>query len=182
MSWTLVPIRYGSLQSVPPVPQVMPNGFDVTAPAPVVAMVSVNSWRKVALTLVSAWVIATEHTLVLPALAHAPPQLSKVQPASGVAVSVTGVVENEPVWLGHAPLQLMPAGAEVTAPVPVLVTAMLPVPTPVAFTAWVPPLALSRIWIVAGCAPIAAGLKRTAMSQVLLAPSGLPLQPSRGSA
>ena len=103
MSWTLVPTRYGSLQSVPPVPHVMPNGLDVTAPEPVVAIVSVNSWRNVALTSVSAWAIGTEHTLAVPAEAQAPPQLSKVQPGSGVAVSVTAVPASKPA-LHVAPL------------------------------------------------------------------------------
>ena len=73
------------------VAQLMPAGLDDTVPAPVVVPrleVTVRVWGasvKVAVTLRAALIA----TVQLPVPVHAPPQPEKVEPAPGVAVSVT---------------------------------------------------------------------------------------------
>src|SRR5882724_2381161 len=97
-------------------PQVMPAGALVTAPLPVPALltVSVKVGVKVAVTVVAAETVTTHD----PVPEHPPPfQPLKVEPAAGVAVSVTAVPL---VKLAEqvAP-QSMPAGELVTVPLPV---------------------------------------------------------------
>lgn len=73
-------------------PQLMPAGFDDTVPAPSPDFVTVMLYwgvvRKFAL-ISCAWCISTTQTGLLPLQATALFQLSKVEPGSGVAVSVT---------------------------------------------------------------------------------------------
>jgi len=97
-------------------PQVMPAGLLVTVPAPAPALetVSVKVGVKVAVTVVAAEIVTTHD----PVPEHPPPfQPLKVEPAAGVAVSVTAVPL---VKLAEqvAP-QSMPAGELVTVPLPV---------------------------------------------------------------
>ena len=76
-------------------PQLIPAGLDPTSPNPATPTDKVNSWRNVALTSVSAEATDTVQAAAVPDEAQPPPQLSKIQPASGVAVSVTVVVAND---------------------------------------------------------------------------------------
>ena len=97
------------------VPQLIPAGVEVTAPAPVPASATVSAyWLRVnvAVTL-RAWFIGTEHA---PLPEHAPAQLVNVEPVAALAVSTT-VVPSVKVAVQFAP-QLMPAGTEVTVPEP----------------------------------------------------------------
>jgi hypothetical protein len=112
VSTTAVPDTNCSAQSAP---QAMPAGAEVTEPLPVpaVATVSVNVAVKIAVTD-CAVVIVTVHGPA--ALVHAPLQPLKIEPTLGVAVSVTSV----PVAYAavQAAPQLMPAGVDVTTPLP----------------------------------------------------------------
>jgi hypothetical protein len=123
VSVTDVPLAKLALQVEP---QLTPAGDEVTVPVPEPAFVTVNAndvaeLLNVAVTARAA-VIDTEQA---PVPVHAPDQPANVEPESAAAVSVTDelleklAVQVEP--------QLMPAGDEVTAPVPVpaFVTARL---------------------------------------------------------
>jgi hypothetical protein len=95
----------------------MPDGDDVTVPLPVPALVTVSACvvavvLKVAVTDRAA-VIATVHAAVP---VQAPLQPAKVEPLAAEAVSVTEAVLAK-LALQVAP-QLMPAGDDVTVPVP----------------------------------------------------------------
>ena len=74
-------------------PQLMPAGALVTVPLPVPTLLSVSAkvWAvcgvKVAVTVVAALML----TVQAPVPVHAPVQPLKVEPAAGVAVSVTTV-------------------------------------------------------------------------------------------
>src|SRR5213076_214342 len=98
-------------------PQLMPAGALVTVPLPVPAGVTVRV--KVCTVKVAVTVVAAERvTVQAPVPEQLPPlQPVKVEPAAGVAVSVTAVPL---VKLAEqvAP-QLMPAGELVTVPLPV---------------------------------------------------------------
>ena len=72
-------------------PQLMPTGVLVTVPLPAPALltVSVNGWSENVAVTVAAAVTVTAH---VPVPVHPPPlQPVKVDPAAGVAVSVTAV-------------------------------------------------------------------------------------------
>jgi hypothetical protein len=114
-------------------PQLIPRGELVMVPLPVPVLVIerakvVADVLKVAVTAVAAFIL----TVHVPVPAQAPDQPAKVEPAAGVAVSVTAV---PPEYFAEqvAP-QLMPAGELVTVPLPVpaLVTvrALVPVEKP----------------------------------------------------
>src|SRR5881628_1809006 len=114
VSVTAVPLAKLAAQVAP---QVMPAGLLVTLPAPVPALetVSVKVCRvKVAVTVVAALRV----TVQAPGPEQPPPlQPLKVEPAAGAAVSVTAVPLVK-LAVQVAP-QVMPAGALVTAPLPV---------------------------------------------------------------
>jgi len=110
-------------------PQAMPAGLDVTVPLPVPALVTVNAklGANVAVTDVAA-AMATMHVPV-PVQPPVPDQPANTEPAAGAAVRVT---DAPPVKLAvQVAPQLIPAGLDVTVPVPVpaLVTVSAKVPT-----------------------------------------------------
>jgi hypothetical protein len=99
-------------------PQLMPAGAEVTVPLPEPAGATVNvAWgpaSKVAVTVVFALSVSVQLAVPL----HPPPdQPANTEPDAGAAESVTlDPVLNE---AAHVEPQLMPAGDEVTVPVPV---------------------------------------------------------------
>ena len=114
VSTTLVAYVNDATQALP---QLMPVGVEVTVPVPVPAFPTVRVYER--MLKVAVTVAAAETAMVqAPVPLHPPPlQPAKDEPAAAAAVStrlVPGV--NEPAQV--AP-QLMPAGAEVTVPVPV---------------------------------------------------------------
>lgn len=113
VSVTWVPWSYEAEQVAP---QSMPAGVEVTAPAPLPVLLTVSTSdvrSKVAVTL-CAWLSVT---VQLNAVAeHAPPQLLKVEPMPGVAVSVTEVPSAKSA--AQVAPQSMPEGEEAMVPVP----------------------------------------------------------------
>ena len=111
---TAVPLANAAEQAAP---QLMPVGALVTVPLPVPALViaSVKGWSaNVAVTEVAALTVTVQVPVPVQPL---PLQPENVEPAAGVAVSVTAVpVANV---AEHVAPQLMPAGALVTVPLPV---------------------------------------------------------------
>jgi hypothetical protein len=98
------------------VPQVIPAGLDVTVPLPVPALSTVSTGVvsvNVAVTFLAV-VIETVHVAALPV--QPPPDQLKVEPVAGVAVSTT--LSSAANKAEQVVPQLMPAGAEVTVPVP----------------------------------------------------------------
>jgi hypothetical protein len=97
-------------------PQLMPAGHDVTLPLPRPHLVTVN-WYDGRLNLAVtyfAWFMYTVQVFSEPL--QAPDQCENVDPSAGLAVSVTDVFEaNDAV---HVEPQSMPAGDEMTLPVP----------------------------------------------------------------
>src|SRR5436309_2706383 len=98
-------------------PQVMPAGELVTVPLPVPALLTVSAKvgrLKVAVTVVAAETVITHD----PVPVHPPPlQPLKVEPAAGVAVTVTAVPLGK--LAEHVAPQVIPAGELVTVPLPV---------------------------------------------------------------
>src|SRR5262245_44975835 len=101
----------------------MPAGLEVTVPLPEPALVTARG--KVGSPKVAVTVVPVFRVTVQAPVPEQPPPLQpvKVEPAAGAAVSVTAV----PLVYGAAQVapQLMPAGLEVTVPLPApaLVTA-----------------------------------------------------------
>src|SRR5437773_7101489 len=98
-------------------PQLIPAGFEVTAPLPVPALLTARVTLcsvKVAVTVVAAFKVTEQ----LPVPVQPPPfQPAKVEPLAGVAVSVTKVpLSNE---AEQAAPQSIPGGLEVTVSLPV---------------------------------------------------------------
>ncbi len=99
-------------------PQVMPAGADVTVPVPMPAFTTVRvrvMGAKVA-TTVRALAIVTVQVPVPGQLMPGPLQPVKVEPALGVAVSTTELPWSKSAR--HVAPQVMPAGADVTVPLP----------------------------------------------------------------
>src|SRR5207253_964531 len=98
-------------------PQVIPAGELVTVPLPVPALLTVSAKLgrlKVAVTVVAPETVTTH----VPVPEHPPPlQPLKVEPAAGLAVSVTAVPLAK--LAEQVAPQLIPAGALVTVPLPV---------------------------------------------------------------
>ena len=121
-----------ALQVVPPLPQSIPAGELCTLPLPPMLTVSVNSCLKVAVTLMSPFIVSSQVPVPLQ-----PPfdQPSKTQPLALVAVSVTPVPSLNVAL--HVPDEqlLMPAGTDETLPCPTMVTESVCVGTNVAVTA-----------------------------------------------
>lgn len=118
MSVTTVPLGNVSAQSDP---QLIPAGFELTAPAPAPLRltVSANVVRSNRAVIVVSAASVTVHGLVP---VHPPPvQPANNEPLTGAAVSVT-VVPLGYVSAQSVP-QLMPAGLDVTLPAPVPVRA-----------------------------------------------------------
>ena len=99
-------------------PHVTPAGVEVTMPAPVPALVTaranvVAELLKVAVTA-RVWVI---DTVQAPVPVHPPAHPANVEPLAAAGVSLT----DEPLakFALHVVPQLMPAGDDVTVPVPV---------------------------------------------------------------
>src|SRR5207245_4124328 len=98
-------------------PQLIPTGALVTVPLPVPALLTVSAKLgrlKVAVTVVAAETVTTHD----PVPEQPPPlQPLKVEPAAGVAVSVTAVPLAK--LAAHVAPQVIPAGELVTVPLPV---------------------------------------------------------------
>src|SRR5262249_28729917 len=95
-------------------PQSIPGGFEVTAPSPTPALTTVSalSDSKVAVTECGTVIVNVQ----VPVPAQSPDQPVNVDPAAGLAVSVTDVP-----WAKecvHVAPQSMPVGVDVTEPVP----------------------------------------------------------------
>lgn len=94
-------------------PHAIPTGLLVTVPLPVVLTVSVRSGTNIAVTVVFAVSVNTQVSVVP---LHAPSHRPKVQPAPGVAVSVTEVSLGKDVE--HVEGQAIPTGVLVMLPCP----------------------------------------------------------------
>src|SRR6058998_602398 len=131
VSVTAVPLAKLAAQVAP---QVMPAGLLVTVPAPVPALETVSV--KVCRVKVAVTVVAPESVTVQGPVPAQPPPLQplKVEPAAGAAVSVTAVPLVK--LAAQVAPQVMPAGALVTAPLPVpaLLTVSVKVGVKVAVT------------------------------------------------
>jgi hypothetical protein len=113
-------------------PQSTPAGDEVTVPVPVPVFVIASGnvtafWLNDAVT-VCALARLTVHVVVVPV--QAPLQPPNVLPVPAAAVSVTVVVDGKLAL--HVPGQVMPAGDEVTVPVPVPAVATVSVLLPAA--------------------------------------------------
>jgi hypothetical protein len=119
VSVTTCPEANGALHIAP---QSIPAGFDVTVPDPVPVLLIVSVLGGIRLNV--AVQLRSADKVRLPSLQSASPvQPAKREPDAGVAVSVTPCPEvNEAPQV--AP-QLMPAGLDVTAPVPVPAVAIV---------------------------------------------------------
>jgi hypothetical protein len=100
-------------------PQLMPAGLDATVPVPVPPSVTFSAKLNgaalnVAVTVLAALITTTHEGAELP---HDPPQPAKVDPADGVAVSVTEAPDAK--YATQVEPQLSPEGVLVTLPVPV---------------------------------------------------------------
>ena len=96
----------------------IPAGALVTVPLPVPASVTVNAkFVVVALNVAVTVVAAVSVTVQVPVPAHGAPQPANVDPVAGAAVNVTAVPLAK--FAVHVGLQLIPAGALVTVPLPV---------------------------------------------------------------
>src|SRR5262249_53675892 len=119
---TVLPLGKSAAQVVP---QEMPLGLLVTVPVPVPDVVTVN-WFVLAMVLNVADTLALPVTVQGPLPEQAPPQLTNDEPAAAAAFKAT---EDVPAsnWCEQVAPQLMPAGVEVTVPLPVpcLVTVMV---------------------------------------------------------
>jgi 3D (Asp-Asp-Asp) domain-containing protein len=96
-------------------PQVIPAGSEVTVPLPTLLTLrgKVGTLRlKVAVT-VRSWVICTTQA---PVPVQSPLHPVKVEPGAGVAVRVTGRLSGKLAW--QVLPQVIPAGSEVTVPLP----------------------------------------------------------------
>ena len=110
VSVTSVSSTYCSMQSAP---QLMPLGVDCTRPVPATVTLSVNNGSNTADTILSVFIVTVQ---VLVPLQPPPDQPVNAMPASGVAVSTT--IESSWNFTEHVAPQLMPAGDDVTTPVP----------------------------------------------------------------
>src|SRR6266704_739182 len=157
-------------------PQVMPAGELVTVPLPVPALVtvSVKVWSvKVAVTVVAAETVTTHD----PVPEQLPPlQLLKIEPAAGVAVSVTAVPPAK--FAAQVAPQVMPAGALVTVPVPVppfeTVSAKVGVKVTVKASVAVLPAASVAVTV----SPFAPGCRTIPLAVQLVVPVAVPLPPA----
>jgi len=115
---TAVPLEKLAVQVEP---QSIPLGDDVTEPLPVVVTVNAKLLtgitEKAAVTFLAALIV----TVQVPVPLQAPLQPSKVEPAVALAVNVT-LVPLEKLTEQVEP-QLIPAGDDVTVPLPLVVTA-----------------------------------------------------------
>jgi len=114
---TLAPLVKLALQTPP---QLMPAGLEATIPVPVPFLVTLSvevlggvAAANVAVTLWAAVIVTAQ----LPVPVQAPLQPVNVEPVAGVAVRVTFVPRLKLAL--HVAPQLMPAGDEVTVPLPV---------------------------------------------------------------
>ena len=119
---TALPIGKSAAQTVP---QEMPLGLLVTVPVPlpVPDLLTVN-WF-VGMVLNVADTLAVPVTVQGPLPEQAPPQLTNDEPAAAAAFKATEVPTSN--WFEQVIPQLIPAGVEVTVPLPVpcLVTVMI---------------------------------------------------------
>jgi hypothetical protein len=118
---TVLPLGKSAAQIVP---QEIPLGLLVTVPVPVPDVVTVN-WFVLAMVLNVADTLALPVTVQGPLPEQAPPQLTNDEPAAAAAFKATEVPASN--WCEQVAPQLMPAGVEVTVPLPVpcLVTVMI---------------------------------------------------------
>ncbi len=122
VSVTAVPPAKLALAVVQVASQLMPAGEESTVPRPEPTLVTVSVWLtvavgvKVARTLVAAFIVTRQ----VPVPEQSPPdQPVKVEPLAAEAVSVTEVPEAKlKLAEGQLVPQLMPAGEEVTVPLP----------------------------------------------------------------
>src|SRR5207249_736759 len=114
VSVTVVPLAKLAVHIAP---QVIPAGELVTVPLPVPAVLTVRA--KVGTAKVAVTVVAAQSVTVHGPVPEQPPPLQplKVEPAAGVAVSVTAVPLAK--LAVHVAPQVIPAGALVTVPLPV---------------------------------------------------------------
>src|SRR5262245_41185767 len=117
---TVLPLGKSAAQVAP---QEMPLGLLVTVPAPVPDLLTVN-WC-VGMVLNVADTLTLPVTVQGPLPEQAPPQLTNDEPAAAAAFKATEVPASN--WFEQVAPQLMPAGVEVTVPLPVpcLVTVMI---------------------------------------------------------
>ena len=113
-SVTIAPWVMVSVQSAP---QLMPAGDEVTVPAPVPVLVTVSVYVLAVNVAVIAAAAVTVSVQVLVPVQPPPLQPVNVEPAAGAAVSV--IIVPWPTFSAQSAPQLMPAGDEVTVPLPV---------------------------------------------------------------
>jgi hypothetical protein len=109
---TVLPIGKSEAQTVP---QEMPLGLLVTVPVPVPDLLTVNWFVGIVLNVADT--LALPVTVQAPFPEQAPPQLTNDEPAAAAAFNATEVPASN--WFEQVAPQLMPAGVEVTVPLPV---------------------------------------------------------------
>jgi hypothetical protein len=119
VSVTVVPLAKDWLQPVTPPLQLIPAGLEVTAPVPPTVTCSESVGTMVAKVAPTLWAAVKLIVQLIALPEQAPVHPENVFPDAGVAVKVT-VVPALNDWLQpvEPPLQLIPAGLEVTVPEP----------------------------------------------------------------
>jgi len=120
VSVTEVPLANDWLQV--PEAQLIPEGFETTSPLPPTVTCSDSIWTEAAKLAETLSIVFTEMEQDGLEPEHAPLHPTKTCPAAGEAVSVNGVPTGNGWVQEDGPEQSMPAGLEVTAPEPPIVT------------------------------------------------------------